>query len=57
MKIQDCYIGQKVGFTYEGDVNSGFVNSINGDYISLDHKDYDSVEVNVKHLLGVLQNE
>lgn len=55
MKLTDCYIGQKVGLMYNGAVLAGIVESIVGNIVSFSHPEYETIEVNVKKLLGVLK--
>ena len=55
MNIKDCYIGQKVGLSHEGEVITGVVANIDGNVIDVDSKDYEDLQVNVKRLLGVVQ--
>lgn len=55
MKIQDCYIGQKVGFTYQEEVFVGVIKSLNGSVATICSNEHEDSEVNVKYLLGVLR--
>lgn len=55
MKIQDCYIGQKVGFTYQQEVFTGVIKSLNGSVATICSNDHDDSEINVKYLLGVMK--
>lgn len=55
MKIQDCYIGQKVGFTYEGEVFTGIIKSLNGSVAVIILDEHEDSEVSVKYLLGVVK--
>ena len=62
MKIEDVYIGQKVGFTYNGSPLVGFVKEIKKeihkgvekDIIVVHTVEHDEVEIIPKRLLGLL---
>ena len=55
MKIQDCYIGQKVGFTYQDEVFIGIIKSLNGSVAVISSDEHEDSEVSVKYLLGLLR--
>lgn len=55
MKIQDCYIGQKVGFTYQDEVFTGVIKSLNGSVAVISSDEHEDSEINVKYLLGLLR--
>ena len=55
MKIQDCYIGQKVGLTYQDEVFTGVVKSLNGNVAVITSDEHEDSEINVKYLLGLLR--
>ena len=55
MKIQDCYIGQKVGFTYQDEVFTGVIKSLNGNVAVITYDEHEDSEINVKYLLGVVK--
>ena len=55
MKIQDCYIGQKVGFTYQEEVFTGVIKSSNGSVAVISSDEHEDSEINVKYLLGVVK--
>ena len=55
MKIQDCYIGQKVGFTYQDEVFVGVIKSLNDSIAVVSSNDHEDSEINVKYLLGVMK--
>lgn len=55
MKIQDCYIGQKVGFTYQDEVFIGVIKSLNGNVAVISSDEHEDSEVSVKYLLGALR--
>ena len=55
MKIQDCYIGQKVGFYYQEEVFVGVIKSLNGSVATICSSEHEDSEINVKYLLGVLR--
>lgn len=55
MKLQDCYIGQKVGFTYQDEVFTGVIKSLNGNVAVITSDEHEDSEINVKYLLGVLR--
>ena len=55
MKIQDCYIGQKVGFTYQDEVFTGVIKILNGNVAVISSSEHEDSEINVKYLLGVLR--
>ena len=55
MKIQDCYIGQKVGFNYQDEVFTGVIKSLNGCVATICSLEHEDSEINVKYLLGVLR--
>ena len=55
LKIQDCYIGQKVGFTYQEEVFIGVIKSLNGSVATICSNEHEDSEINVKYLLGVLR--
>ena len=62
MKIEDVYIGQKVGFTYNGSPIVGFVKEIKKeihegvekDIVVIDNVEHEEVEIIPKRLLGLL---
>lgn len=57
MKINDIYIGQRVGFVYNNTKHIGVVNEINTIYdklIATVETGETIVEVNIKYLLGVV---
>lgn len=55
MKIQDCYIGQKVGFTYQEEVFTGVIKSLSGSVAVISSDEHEDSEINVKYLLGLLR--
>ena len=55
MKIQDCYIGQKVGFTYQDEVFTGVIKSLNGSVAAITSDEHEDSEINVKYLLGAVK--
>lgn len=55
MKIQDCYIGQKVGFHYQDEVFTGVIKSLNGSVAVISSNEHEDSEINVKYLLGVMK--
>ena len=55
MNIQDCYIGQKVGFTYQDEVFTGIIKSLNGNVAVISSNEHEDSEINVKYLLGLLR--
>lgn len=55
LKIQDCYIGQKVGFTYQEEVFVGVIKSLNDSIATISSNEHEDSEINVKYLLGVLR--
>ena len=55
MKIQDCYIGQKVGFYYYEEVFVGVIKSLNGSVATICSSEHEDSEINVKYLLVVLR--
>lgn len=55
MKIQDCYIGQKVGFNYQQEVFTGVIKSLNGSVATISSNEHEDSEINVKYLLGVIK--
>ena len=55
MKIQDCYIGQKVGFHYQEEVFVGVIKSLNGSVAIICSNEHEDSEINVKYLLGVIK--
>ena len=55
MKIQDCYIGQNVGFTYQDEVFTGVIKSLDGNVAVISSDEHEDSEINVKYLLGVLR--
>lgn len=62
MKIKDVYVGQKVGFTYNGSPMIGIVKDIKKelhkgiekDIIVMHNVEHDEVEIIPKQLLGLL---
>lgn len=59
MKLEDCFVGQKVGLHYDGEVLTGVIESLDGNIATVYLSGMDSGnEVNVKYLLGVVsQNQ
>ena len=55
LKIQDCYIGQKVGFNYQQEVFTGVIKSLNGSVATISSNEHEDSEINVKYLLGVIK--
>lgn len=55
LKIQDCYIGQKVGFTYQDEVFTGVIKSLNDNVAVITSNEHEDSEINVKYLLGLLR--
>lgn len=55
MKIQDCYIGQKVGFNYQEEVFTGVIKSLSGSVATVCSNGREDSEINVKYLLGLLR--
>lgn len=55
MKIQDCYVGQKVGFTYQDEVFTGVIKSLSGSVAVISSDEHEDSEVSVKYLLGALR--
>ena len=55
MKIQDCFIGQKVGFHYQDEVFTGVIKSLNGSIAVITSEEHEDSEVNLKYLLGLLR--
>lgn len=55
MKIQDCYIGQKVGFAYQDEVFTGVIKGLNGNVAVIGSDEHEDSEVSVKYLLGVIK--
>lgn len=55
MKIQDCYIGQKVGFTYQEEVFTGIIKSLDGSVATVCSDEHEDSEISVKYLLGALR--
>lgn len=55
MKIQDCFIGQKVGFHYQDEVFTGVIKSLNGSIAVITSEEHEDSEVSVKYLLGLLR--
>lgn len=57
MKLEDCFVGQKVGLHYDGEVLTGVVESLDGNVATVYLSGLGSGnEVNVKYLLGVIKN-
>lgn len=57
MKLEDCFVGQKVGLHYDGEALTGFIESLDGDIATVYLSGLGSGnEVNVKYLLGVVKN-
>ena len=58
MKLEDCYIGQKVGIHYEGEVLTGVIESLDGNIATVYLSGLGGGnEVNVKYLLGVVSQK
>ena len=59
MKLSDCYIGKKVGFTHDGFKYIGVVKEIKyvsgKDVVTIEFNDIEDSEVVVTKLIGVLQ--
>ena len=55
MKIQDCYIGQKVGFNYQDEVFTGVIKGLNGSIAVITSEEREDSEINVRYLLGLLR--
>lgn len=62
MKIEDVYVGQKVGFTYDGSPMIGVVKEIKKeihkgiekDIVVMHNVEHEEVEIIPKRLLGVM---
>ena len=58
MKLKDCFVGQKVGLYYDGEVLTGTIESLDGDIATVYLSGLGGGnEVNVKYLLGVVKYE
>lgn len=58
MKLEDCFVGQKIGLHYGGEVLTGVIEHLDGDIATVYLSGLGSGnEVNVKYLLGVVKNE
>lgn len=63
MKIEDLYIGQKVGLSHRGEVITGKIVKVFEDVIdgkpftiaTVEKPQYELLEVNIKKLLGVVK--
>lgn len=56
MKLEDCFVGQKVGLHYDGEVLTGFIEHLDGNIANVYLSGLGSGnEVNVKYLLGVIK--
>lgn len=59
MKLEDCFVGQKIGLHYDGEVLTGVIESLEDSIATVYLSGLGSGnEVNVKYLLGVVsQNQ
>lgn len=57
MKLKDCFVGQKVGLHYDGQVLTGIVEHLDGDIatVYLSRWGGGGNKINVKYLLGVMK--
>lgn len=56
MKLKGCFVGQKVGLHYDGEVLTGVIESLEGNIATVYLSGLGSGnEVNVKYLLGVVK--
>ena len=57
MKIQDCFVGQDVGYNSEGIVFTGVIKSLSEWYFAtVDFKDIDGdMDIDIEYLLGVVK--
>lgn len=56
MKLEDCFVGQKIGLHCDGEVLTGVVESLDGSIATVYLSGLGSGnEVNVKYLLGVVK--
>lgn len=55
MKLEDCFVGQKVGLHHDGEVLTGVIEYLNGIVATVYLSGIGSGnEINVKYLLGVV---
>jgi len=56
LKLKDCFVGQKVGLQYDGEVLTGVIEHLDGNIATVYLSGLGSGnKVNVKYLLGVVK--
>lgn len=56
LKLEDCFVGQKVGLHYDGEVLTGVIEPLDGNIATVYLSGLGSDnKVNVKYLLGVVK--
>ena len=57
MKLDDAYIGQKVGFSFNGEKYIGIINSLEDTHALVSFNDRDDSIIGLKRLIGVCEND